>query len=180
MIHRLTSLEKKVMIKLGLLFGGKSAEREVSIAGAKEVEKALRRDRYLIRRYDAATDLEQLIQDARSLDCVFILLHGRHGEDGTIQGLLELLGIPYQGSGVLGSALAMDKHMSKVIYRESGIDTPSWVCLYNPSELDVETALSVLGLPMIVKPCSQGSSIGVHKVVSEAEWDVAVEDADLE
>jgi D-alanine-D-alanine ligase len=108
---------------------------------------------------------------------VFILLHGRHGEDGTIQGLLELLGIPYQGSGVLGSALAMDKHMSKVIYRESGIDTPSWVCLYNPSELDVETALSVLGLPMIVKPCSQGSSIGVKLITSEADLEPAVSEA---
>ena len=97
-------------IRLALIAGGTSGEREVSLAGAAEVEKALDSSRYDITRYDPATDLARLAADANAIDAAFILLHGRFGEDGTMQGFLDLLGIPYQGAGVLGSALAMDKN----------------------------------------------------------------------
>lgn len=154
------------MIKLGLLFGGRSAEREVSIAGAKEVERALDKARYLVRRYDAATDIAKLVRDAPELDCVFILLHGRYGEDGTIQGLLDLLGLPYQGAGVLGSALAMDKHLSKVVYQAAGLRTPKWLHLHRKSHVEPGRIIKRLGLPLIAKPCNQGSSVGI-KIIRE-------------
>ncbi len=156
------------MIRLGLLFGGRSAEREVSIAGAGEVEKALDKNRYKINRYDAATDLKKLVEDAERLDCVFVLLHGKYGEDGTVQGLLELLELPYQGSGVLGSALAMDKHLSKVVYRDAGINTPDWIHLDKRSRPSKDEVTAKISLPFIVKPCNQGSSVGI-KIIRDKE-----------
>ena len=100
-------------LRLALIAGGTSDEREVSLRGAAGVEKALNPDRYEVVRYDPATDLARIAADAATIDAAFILLHGVHGEDGTIQGFLDLLGIPYQGAGVLGSALAMDKNLPR-------------------------------------------------------------------
>ncbi len=165
------------MITLGLLFGGRSAERDVSVAGAREVEKALNKEKYEIRRYDAAEDIEMLVRDSRELDCVFILLHGRYGEDGTVQGLLELLDVPYQGSGVLGSALAMDKHLSKVVYREAGINTPKWLHLERTSRPEPAEVLERIRLPFIVKPCNQGSSVGIRIIRQEDEIIPGIEEA---
>jgi len=165
------------MITLGLLFGGRSAERDVSVAGAREVEKALNKEKYEIRRYDAAEDIERLVRDSRELDCVFILLHGRYGEDGTVQGLLELLDVPYQGSGVLGSALAMDKHLSKVVYREAGINTPKWLHLERTSRPEPAEVLERIRMPFIVKPCNQGSSVGIRIIRQEDEIIPGIEEA---
>ncbi len=166
------------MIRLGLLFGGRSAEREVSIKGAKEVEKALDKNRYEIRRYDAATDIEKLVGDSGWLDCVFILLHGKYGEDGTVQGLLELLNIPYQGSDVLGSALAMDKHLSKILYREANIQTPAWIRLQRESLIPAPKEIfETIGLPLIVKPCKQGSSVGIRIIRKKDELLPGIEEA---
>ena len=108
-------------IKVALLSGGISSEREVSIKSGNQVYEALDKAKYEIARYDPATDLEKLEADADNIDVAFIVLHGPYGEDGTVQGLLDLLHIPYQGSGVLGSALAMDKWSSKRLYREAGL-----------------------------------------------------------
>ena len=91
-------------MRLALIAGGKSAEREVSLKSGEQVYKALDKNKYDIRRYDPASDLTQLVQDAPQLDVALIIMHGRGGEDGTVQGLLELLEVPYQGSGVLASA----------------------------------------------------------------------------
>ena len=102
-------------IRLALLAGGKSGEREVSLKGAEEVAKALNPQKYDVKRYDPATDLAKLATESDRLDAAFILLHGPFGEDGTVQGFLDLLAIPYQGSGVLGSAIAMDKNLSKIL-----------------------------------------------------------------
>ncbi len=165
------------MIRLGLLFGGRSAEREVSIAGARGVEMALDKNRYQIKRYDAAKDIDKLVKDSPGLDCVFVLLHGRYGEDGTVQGLLDLLDIPYQGSGVLGSALAMDKHLSKVVYKDAGINTPDWLHLTGASLADEEAIKKRLGLPVMVKPCNQGSSVGIKIIRHEEEILPGVEQA---
>jgi len=170
-------MSEKNKIQLALLCGGRSAERDVSLAGAQEVEKALDPGRYDITRYDPATDLDRLVRDTPQLDVAFILLHGRYGEDGTIQGLLDLIGLPYQGSGVLGSALAMDKHLAKVIYREAGIPTPPWIYLLRSDKVDTKEIVNHIGIPLMVKPCSQGSSVGIKMVEDENKLGPAIKEA---
>ena len=157
----------KKKLRLALLAGGKSGEREVSLKGAEEVAKALDPAKYEVRRYDPATDLAKLAAEAETLDAAFILLHGPFGEDGTVQGFLDLLGLPYQGSGVLGSAIAMDKNLSKILYRNAGLKVPEWYMatkddIDNPSKI-----LSLLGLPLVIKPARQGSSLGMTIARSE-------------
>ncbi len=154
-------------IRVALLAGGRSGEREVSLAGAREVERALDPDKYLVRRYDPALDLARLAAEAAEIDVAFILLHGPLGEDGTVQGFLDLLDIPYQGSGVLGSALAMDKHLSKLIYRQAGLPTADWVMATAADLAAPERLLADLVLPVVVKPVRQGSSLGMS-IVEEA------------
>ena len=156
-------------LRLALLAGGKSGEREVSLKGAEEVARALDPQKYVVRRYDPATDLALLAAEADTLDVAFILLHGPFGEDGTVQGFLDLLSLPYQGSGVLGSALAMDKNLAKILYRNSGLKVPEWYMaakedIDNPSEI-----LGQMGLPLVIKPASQGSSLGMSIARSEDE-----------
>jgi len=155
-------------LKVALLAGGKSGEREVSLKGAEGVQQALDRSRYEVRRYDPATDLAKLASEAGEIDVAFILLHGRFGEDGTVQGFLDLLGIPYQGAGVLGSALAMDKHVAKVMYRQAGLPVPDWE-LVDPRQHDPSGLVARLGLPLVVKPLRQGSSLGMSIVDSLVE-----------
>ncbi len=164
-------------LRVALICGGSSAEREVSLTGAKEIEKALDPAKYEILKFDPAEDLESLIRRSHEIDVAFILLHGPYGEDGTIQGMLELLNIPYQGSGVLGSAIAMNKHMAKTQYRQAGIPTPDWVMLKKDQEFDPAELTRRLGLPLMVKPCIQGSSVGMSLVRREKEVRAAVEHA---
>src|SRR5512138_3608738 len=114
-------------IRLALIAGGTSDERDVSLRGAAGVEQALDPDKYEVARYDPATDLARIANDAAQIDVAFLLLHGVNGEDGTIQGFLDLLGIPYQGAGVLGSALAMDKNLAKIMYRLHGLPVARWL-----------------------------------------------------
>ena len=108
-------------LRLALIAGGKSSEREVSLKSGAQVYQALNKDKYDIRRYDPLTDLERLVREAGELDAALIIMHGRGGEDGSMQGLLDLLEIPYQGSGVLASALAMNKELSKAVYQLAGL-----------------------------------------------------------
>lgn len=148
-------------IQLALLAGGASGEREVSLAGAAGFEEALDRKKYELCRYDPKTDLAKLATDADSIDVAFILLHGTYGEDGTVQGYLDLLGIPYQGSGVLGSALAMDKNMAKILYRLHDLPVADWEMakvedMTNPARL-----LETLQFPLVIKPIREGSSLGM-------------------
>jgi len=159
----------KRKLRLALLAGGKSGEREVSLKGAEEVVKALNPEKYEVRRYDPATDLAQLAAEADTLDAAFILLHGPFGEDGTVQGFLDLLDLPYQGSGVLGSAIAMDKNLSKILYRNNGLKVPDW---YMAAKEDIDNprkVLGELGLPLVIKPANQGSSLGMTIARSENE-----------
>ena len=165
------------MIKLALIYGGRSAERDVSISGAKEIERALDKGKYLVRKYDPAADLSRLIKDAPDIDCAFVLLHGKYGEDGTVQGLLDLLDIPYQSSGVLGSAMSMDKHISKVVYQRAGLLTPSWVHLKRGEGFNVEKIVQEVGIPAIVKPCNQGSSVGISIVRDKGSFKKSILDA---
>jgi D-alanine-D-alanine ligase len=148
-------------LRLALLSGGRSGEREVSLKGGEEVYKALNKDKYEIRRYDPATDLARLAADAEEIDMAFILLHGPFGEDGTMQGFLDLIGIPYQGAGVLGSAMAMDKNIAKIMYRQVGLNVPDWV-MASPADIEKpEGIIEKLGLPVVIKPIHQGSSLGM-------------------
>jgi len=148
-------------IQVALLAGGKSGERDVSLAGAKGVLKALDPDKYTVRQYDPAHDLPKLIADAPGLDVAFILLHGPLGEDGAMQGLLDLLGLPYQGSGILGSAVAMNKNFAKMLYKQAGLPVADWL-MASPGDIDNPTAISArLRFPLVIKPACQGSSLGM-------------------
>jgi D-alanine-D-alanine ligase len=151
----------KKRLRVALLAGGKSGEREVSLNGAKGVEKALDSRKFDVKKYDPATDLKALVADAGRIDFAFILLHGLFGEDGTVQGLLDLLGIPYQGSGVLGSALAMDKNLAKEMYRLHDLPVAGWEMVDIHKNASAAKIVERLGLPLVVKPVCQGSSIGM-------------------
>lgn len=147
--------------RVAVLYGGRSAEREVSLKSGAAVLAALQAagvDAFAI---DVCTDLLARLC-AEHIDRAFIVLHGRGGEDGTVQGLLECAGIPYTGSGVLASALAMDKLRTKQIWHSVGLPTPRHAAL--SSEQDCHQAAQDLGFPLIVKPASEGSSIGMAKV----------------
>ena len=151
---------------IALLSGGISSEREVSIASGNQVYEALDQNKYNVIRYDPKSDLQRLIEDAPKIDAALIILHGPFGEDGTVQGLLDLLGIPYQGAGVLGSAIGMNKIASKQLYEKSGILTPPYMTLKRNDVLNPDDCADRLGLPLVVKPVGSGSSVGISIVKS--------------
>jgi D-alanine-D-alanine ligase len=156
--------------KVAVLLGGKSAEREVSLKSGGMVLNALRSRGVDALPFDPAErGLDALIGER--FERAFIVLHGRFGEDGTVQGVLEWLGIPYTGSGVLASALAMDKLRTKLLWRAEGLPTPPYAVLTKDS--DLRAVARKLGLPLMVKPASEGSSIGMSKVGSAAGLDEA-------
>jgi D-alanine-D-alanine ligase len=156
--------------KVAVLLGGKSAEREVSLKSGTMVLRALRSRGVDAHAFDPAErGLDDLL--VQRFDRAFIALHGRFGEDGTIQGALEWLGIPYTGSGVLASALAMDKLRTKLLWQASGLPTPPHELLGAGS--DWREIAARLGLPLMVKPVSEGSSIGMSKVKSAEALDEA-------
>ena len=145
--------------KVAVLFGGKSAERDVSLNSGARVLAALLRQGIDAYAFDPA---ERKLDELAGYDRAFIALHGRYGEDGTIQGVLELMGIPYTGSGVMASAVGMDKWRTKLLWRAAGLPIPEYAMLKADSDfVDIEAAL---GLPLFVKPACEGSSIGISKV----------------
>jgi len=161
--------------KVAVLFGGTSAEREISILSGTGVLEALRSRGVDAHAFDPAErDLVELKREGFAR--CFIALHGRHGEDGTVQGALELLGIPYTGSGVMASSVAMDKVMTKRLWLADGLPTPKYVRLAadQQSREQIRAVPDVLGLPLIVKPPREGSSIGVTKVAGYSEMQDAV------
>ena len=166
-------------LRIALLAGGKSGERQVSLKGAAEVIKALAPDKYEVKQYDPAADLARLAADSGKLDAAFILLHGLFGEDGTMQGFLDLLGVPYQGSGVLGSAIAMDKNLSKILYKNNGLTVPDWIMLQQDAvqPLDIDAILKKIALPLVVKPARQGSSLGMGIARTSDELATAIQKA---
>jgi D-alanine-D-alanine ligase len=156
--------------KVAVLLGGRSAEREVSLRSGGMVLAALRTAGVDAHPFDPRDrGLEALIGER--FDRVFIALHGRYGEDGTMQGALELLGIPYTGSGVLASALAMDKWRTKLVWQAAGVPTPRYELL--SAGTDFAAVAGRLGLPIMVKPANEGSSIGMTKVKRAADLDEA-------
>ena len=147
--------------RVAVLFGGKSAEREVSLKSGNAVLQALLAAGVNAFGIDVGDDLLQRLT-AEKIDRAFIVLHGRGGEDGSMQGLLECAGIPYTGSGILASALAMDKLRTKRVWLSLGLPTPAHAALV--SEADCHAAAAELGFPLFVKPAHEGSSIGMAKV----------------
>ncbi len=148
-------------LTVALLSGGISSEREVSLKSGRQVYEALDKEKYNILRYDPKTDLSKLVADASRINAALIILHGPFGEDGTIQGLLDLLNIPYQGSGVLGSAIAMNKLAAKRLYEKAGLTVPPYVAVASQNPWDPTKWIDALGLPLVVKPANAGSSVGV-------------------
>lgn len=166
--------------RVAVLYGGDSAEREVSLKSGNAVHAALVRagvDAHLL---DFRKDTVKTLLTG-TYDRVFIALHGRGGEDGTLQGLLEMLGIPYTGSGVLASALAMDKSRTKRLWQAEHLPTPDFITV-NGADYDfdiVANAAAAMGYPLSVKPSHEGSSIGVYRVESESELKKAIASAGL-
>lgn len=155
--------------RVAVLLGGRSAEREVSLRTGAAIAEALRRRGREVVEIDARDDLSARLA-AAAPDAAFLALHGRWGEDGTVQGLLEMLGVPYTGSGVLASALAMDKGLSKVVFRANGVPTPDFQVLRPGQPADAVE----LSAPLVAKPLREGSTIGVAVARTDAEVPAAV------
>jgi D-alanine-D-alanine ligase len=174
----MTAPDVKGFGKVAVLMGGKSAEREVSLMSGSGVLKALQAKGVDAHAFDPAErDLVELKR--KGFKRCFIALHGRFGEDGTVQGALELLGIPYTGSGVMASSIAIDKTMTKRVWLSEGIPTPRYALLKRGA-FTREQVIALpddLGLPLIVKPAREGSSIGVAKVQGYSEMQAAVDAA---
>ena len=150
--------------KVAVLLGGRSAERAISLRSGQAVLDALRRKGVDAYPFDPAEEaMEELLR--KGFKRAHIALHGRYGEDGTVQGALELMGLPYTGSGVMASALAMDKWRTKLLWQAAGIKTPRYAVLDEQS--DFAAVVKELGLPLIVKPSREGSTIGLSKVMAE-------------
>jgi len=164
-------------LTVALLSGGISSEREVSINSGNQVFEALDKEKYEIIRYDPKTDINLLVADAPKIDVAFIILHGLYGEDGTVQGLLDLLNIPYQGSGVLGSAVAMNKVISKQLYEKHSLKIPGYIIAKKGEPIDPAHCRNQIGLPMVVKPAEGGSSVGMTIVKTENTLQSALEKA---
>nr|WP_314625152.1 D-alanine--D-alanine ligase [uncultured Noviherbaspirillum sp.] len=161
--------------KVGVLYGGCSAEREVSLMSGEGVLAALRARGVDAHGFDPARqNLAQLVE--QGYDRVFIALHGRYGEDGTLQGALEQLRIPYTGPGVMACALSMDKTMSKRVWLSHGLPTPRFVVLEkNAGAVQLEAAVAELGLPLMLKAPHEGSTIGISKVAAASEMQAGFE-----
>ena len=163
--------------KVAVLMGGRSAERDISLMSGSAVLKALRAQGVDAHAFDPA-EKDLLKLKIEKFERCFIALHGRYGEDGTIQGVLEVMGIPYTGSGVMASSIAMNKIMTKNIWQAKGLPTPAWVEVSSIDE--TLNAFKILGTPMIVKPALEGSSIGITKVTTVEQCEVAFKLASMQ
>lgn len=161
-------------LRVAVLSGGLSLEREVSLRSGARVAEALEERGHTITRLDLDEQLARSLLEG-SFDLVYLALHGRAGEDGTIQGLLEILGIPYTGPDSVASALAWDKAVAKGLFRRAGLATPDWIALSSSAIRDMGAARTLdrvmerLGAPLIVKPVQGGASLGVRRVASATE-----------
>jgi D-alanine-D-alanine ligase len=158
--------------------GGRSAERDVSLLSGEQIYQALIEKGYDADKIDVDENVVENLKKAGA-DVVFIGLHGRFGEDGTIQGLLEIMDLPYTGSGVMASAIAMNKAMSKRVIESAGIPTPPFLVLTSSSDFDVENEKNIIankiGYPVVVKPACEGSTIGISIVKNDSEIAAAIE-----
>lgn len=162
-------------MKIGVIMGGVSSEREISLQTGKEMAANLDRNKYEVVPIDIQEPAE-IIEKVKGIDFALLALHGVFGEDGTVQGVLETLGIPYSGSGVLSSSLCMDKELTKRVVRGEGVPTPEW-CVIRRGQVNWAETLRGLEYPLFVKPNTGGSSIGVRRVDNEGELRSALEEA---
>ena len=161
---------------VALIAGGWSREREVSLQSGAFVYESLDKDKYEVRRYDPRSDLDILIRDSKEIDIALVILHGKKGEDGSFQGLLDLLDVPYVGSGVLASSLAMNKQVSKELFRSAGLTVPRDIVLARGQVHDPVEILSSLGEPVVIKPVAEGSSIGLNICRTSEELAAALDE----
>jgi D-alanine-D-alanine ligase len=172
-------------LRVGILFGGKSTEHEVSLQSAKNVIAHLDPEKFesvllLLNKEGEGVVTEKSIVELRQIvDVIFPVLHGGSGEDGTVQGLLKLSGIPFVGAGVLGSAIGMDKDVMKRLLRDAGIPIAQFLTIQEKTAPLYEEVVKVLGIPFFVKPANAGSSVGVHKVENATGYTTALRDAFL-
>jgi len=162
--------------RVALLMGGTAAEREISLNSGNAVYQALLNNKVDVHAIDVKTNVLEALSGT-SFDRVFNVIHGRGGEDGVLQSVLETLALPYTGSGVLASALSMDKLRTKLCWRGAGLPTPKWILLQNES--DIERCIAELGFPVIVKPAQEGSSLGMSRAETKQElldaWQAAAQ-----
>ncbi|MDQ0495173.1 D-alanine-D-alanine ligase [Paenibacillus brasilensis] len=165
------------MMKIGVIMGGISSEREISLQTGQEMINHLDRSRYEVIPIviEQRADLIVQVQQA-GIDIALLALHGQYGEDGTVQGALETLGIPYTGSGVLASSLCMNKQLSKTLLKATGVHTPAGLCWQGMDDYDPQV-VERLGYPVIVKPNTGGSSIGIQLVQNEKDLLPAIQEA---
>lgn len=166
-------------IKIGVLYGGRSAEHEVSIKSATNIINALDKKKYIVTPILIPKNGKFDIESLRKQDLIFPVLHGTFGEDGTMQGLLKILDLPFVGPSVLGSALGMDKEVAKRLLNQKGILNAKFITLYKGDKFSYEKATKYLGKTIFVKPANAGSSVGVSRVTNKKEWNDALEEAFL-
>ncbi len=164
----------KKKIRVGIVFGGKSAEHEVSLQSAENIITALDKAKYEILKIKIDKKGEADFALLKKVDVVLPILHGPFGEDGTIQGMFKLMGVPFVGSGVLGSAIGMDKEITKRLLRDAGIPINKFLVFTDPAQVNFNSVKKSLGMPVFVKPANMGSSVGVSKVTNIKELEKAV------
>ena len=164
-------------LRVALIAGGWSREREVSLKSGESVYNNLDRDKYEVNRYDPREDLIELIRDSKNIDIALIFLHGRKGEDGSMQGLLDILDLPYVGSDVLASALAMNKALSKKLFQQGGLNVPRGISVFKDQNINTDAIVSSLGKTVVVKPLDEGSSVGLQICSEKMEIDKAIKSA---
>ena len=164
-------------IRIALMAGGWSKEREISLVGGNAVYKGLDKNKYDVRMYDPRNDLKEIFEQKENIDLAFILLHGKYGEDGRIQGLLDILGIPFVGSGVLSSAMAVNKMVAKKMYGVEGLRVAKDIIIKKETKLSVKKLMEDLGTMTVVKPLDEGSSLGMSICGNEAELLAGIEKA---
>jgi D-alanine-D-alanine ligase len=169
--------KNKKKLKIGVLFGGKSAEHEVSIVSARNIIKALDKNKYQISSIKISRNGVFDLNALKKMDVIFPVLHGPYGEDGSMQGLLKILNLPFVGASVLGSALGMDKDVMKRLLKEARIPIGKFITICAGEKIPFKKVVKILGLPVFVKPANMGSSVGISKVKSEKEWAKALKDA---
>ena len=164
-------------VNIAVIAGGWSSERAVSLMSGNAVCNALDKDKYHVNRYDPKHELAVLIEKKEQIDLAFILLHGRFGEDGRIQGLLDIMGIPFVGSGVLSSAMAVNKKVTKDLYRAEGLSVAEHVILKRDEPFSLEEVIRAIGIHSVVKPLSEGSSVGMSVCGNEEELRLGIQQA---
>ncbi|MFZ3011805.1 MAG: D-alanine--D-alanine ligase family protein [Minisyncoccia bacterium] len=167
----------KDKLKIGVLFGGKSAEHEVSLQSAKNIISALDKTKYQITQIKIDKDGKFDFGKIKNFEVIFPVMHGPFGEDGSMQGLLKLAGVPFVGPSVLGSAVGMDKDVMKRLLRDAGIPIGKFVTLKQGDNIDFIKIKKELGLPMFIKPANMGSSVGINKARNEKEFKQGTGDA---